>query len=72
MQAAAGLSEEVLAVEAYVQIVNAYLAMKQPVQAAAAAERGLWILKRVPEEAFKKVSAGEAGRGEYERLLTLK
>ncbi|HVT81685.1 MAG TPA: tetratricopeptide repeat protein [Phycisphaerae bacterium] len=71
-EAAARFSEEVLAVDAYVQIVNAYLAMKQPAQAAAAADRGLWILKRVPEDAFKRVPAGGAGRGEYERLLTLK
>ena len=74
-QAAARFSEDVSAVEAYVQIVNAYLALKQTAQAGAAAERGLWILKRVPDSAFAaRAGSGDGGQGDrsyYERLLTL-
>jgi tetratricopeptide (TPR) repeat protein len=61
-------SEETLAVEAYVQIVKAYLAMKQPAQASAAAERGRWVLKRVPDAAFSQ----GVQRLEYERLLAVR
>jgi tetratricopeptide (TPR) repeat protein len=66
--AAGRYSEEVTAVQAYVQIVNAYLALKQPAMANAAAERGQQILARVPEEAF----VGGPGRAYYQRLLAMK
>lgn len=77
-EAATRFSEEALAARAYVQIVNAYLALKEPTQAAAAAERGRWILKRIPDEAFT-ATRGEtpgmdrprSGRAYYDRLLTL-
>jgi tetratricopeptide (TPR) repeat protein len=69
-QTATRFPEELIAVRAYVQIVNAYFALKESTQAGAAAERGRWILKRVPDEAF---SAGpvKAGRDYYEKLLSL-
>ncbi len=62
-------SEEVLAVEAYVQIVNAYLKLNQPAQANAAAARGQWILQRVPDAAWKDVAGT---REYYTKLLALK
>ena len=64
------VSDEVLAVKAYVQIVNAYVAMNQLGPAGMAAERGRWILKRIPDEAFIKTAAA-GGRDYYERLLAL-
>ncbi len=70
-EAAARFSEDVLAVDAYVQIVNSYLAMNQPAQAAAAADRGRWILKRVPDDAFRRLPPGGADRAQYEKLLSL-
>jgi tetratricopeptide (TPR) repeat protein len=56
-QTATRFAEHVTAAEAYVQIVNGYLAMKEPGQAHAAAERAQWILKRIPDEAFAKSPA---------------
>ena len=53
-QTATRFSQHVMAIESYVQIVNSYVAMNQPGQAAAAAERAQWILKRIPDEAFAK------------------
>jgi len=74
-------SEEALAVRACVQIVNAYLALKEPTQAEAAAKRGRWILKRIPDEAFASEAApgsapvsprnSTAARAYYDRLLTM-
>jgi outer membrane protein assembly factor BamD (BamD/ComL family) len=69
-RAAARFSEELVAVQAYVQIVNAYLIEKQPAQANAAAERGRWMLKRIPDSAFDKSSVG-VNRAYYEQLLSL-
>jgi tetratricopeptide (TPR) repeat protein len=69
-ETSARFSDETLAVEAYVQIVNAYLRMNQAPQAAAAAERGQWILQRVPDTAFGNDVA--ASRDYYRKLLTLK
>ena len=63
-------SEEAIAVQAYVQIVNAYLALKQPAQAAAAAERGRLILQRIPEAAFGAAVPGQS-RQQFESLLAL-
>ncbi len=69
-QAAARFSEEVDAAQAYVQIVNAYLALGSTEQAARAAERGQWVLKRIPDDAFRRVPT-ELGRDYYEKLLNL-
>jgi tetratricopeptide (TPR) repeat protein len=69
-RAAARFAEEIIAVQAYVQIVNAYLIQKQPAQANAAAERGRWMLKRIPEGVFGESPVG-AGRAYYEQLLAL-
>jgi tetratricopeptide (TPR) repeat protein len=74
-EAATRFSEEAVAVRAYVQIVNAYLALKEPTQAAAAAERGRWILKRIPDGAFGSAAGGRGAlrltRDDYEKLLVL-
>jgi len=71
-QASARFSEERLAVEAYVQIVNSYLALKQPAEAGAAAERGRFVLKRIPDQAFVSAGAGSGpDRAYYEKLLAL-
>jgi tetratricopeptide (TPR) repeat protein len=40
------------ALAAYVQIVNAYVALDRPTEARAANERAKWMLKRIPPEAF--------------------
>ncbi len=53
-QTATRFAQNVTAIEAYVQIINAYLALKEPRQASAAAERARWILKRIPDEEFGK------------------
>jgi len=47
-------AQSISAVEAYIQIVNSYLALREPTQAAAAAERARWLLKRVPDDEFGK------------------
>ena len=79
-EAATRFSEEPLAVRACVQIVNAYLALKEPTQAEAAAKRGRWILKRIPDDAFTAdggappaggARSSAAARAYYDRLLTL-
>jgi tetratricopeptide (TPR) repeat protein len=68
-ETAARFSEEIVAVEAYVQIVNAYLALKQPALAEAAGQRGQRVLQRVPDAAF----TGAGPRREYfQRLLALR
>lgn len=69
-QAAMRLAQTAAAVEAYVQIVNAYLAMNEPGQARAAAERALWMLKRIPDEAFGRGAVGMT-RKQYEEFLKL-
>ncbi len=51
-QTATRFPQNIMAIESYVQIVNAYRALQQPQQASAAAERAQWILKRIPNEAF--------------------
>jgi tetratricopeptide (TPR) repeat protein len=65
---AARFPTEPLAVESYVQIVNAYLALQETTQAAAAAERARWVLKRIPDDAFPK-GPGALGRQYYEDFL---
>jgi tetratricopeptide (TPR) repeat protein len=67
-ETAARFPEEVLAVEAYVQIVNAYWKLNQPALADAAAQRGQRVLQRVPDAAF-----GDSGpkREYFARLLAL-
>ncbi len=70
-QAAARFPEETLAADAYVQIVNAYRQLKQPAEASAAAERGQWVLKRIPDAAFAGARPGGPDRGYYEKLLAL-
>jgi tetratricopeptide (TPR) repeat protein len=69
-RAAARFSEELIAVQAYVQIVNAYLREGKLSQASAAAERGRWMLKRIPDTAFEKSTAG-VNRAYFEKLLSL-
>jgi tetratricopeptide (TPR) repeat protein len=64
---AARFPTEPLAVQAYVQIVNAYLALQESTQAAAAAERARWVLKRIPDDAFAK--APGPSRQYYEDFL---
>lgn len=75
-EAATRFSEEPLAVRACVQIVNAYLALKEPTQAQAAAKRGQWILKRIPDEAFATDNTNPSPRASnarayYDRLLAM-
>ena len=69
-QAATRFAQNILAIESYVQIVNAYQAMKEPAQATAAAERAQWILKRIPDEQFGK-GALALSRQYYEDFLKL-
>jgi tetratricopeptide (TPR) repeat protein len=63
-------AQTLTAIEAYVQIVRSYRALKEPTQAAAAAERARWILKRIPDEEFGK-STVKVTREYYERVLAL-
>ena len=51
-QTATRFAQKRIAIEAYVQIVNAYNALNEKRQAEAAAERAQWILKRIPDEAL--------------------
>ncbi|HEY4329416.1 MAG TPA: tetratricopeptide repeat protein [Phycisphaerae bacterium] len=69
-ETSARFTDEVIGVQSFVQIVNAYLAMNQPIQAKAAAERGRWLLSRVPDSAF----AGTPGlsRDYFKTLLEVK
>jgi tetratricopeptide (TPR) repeat protein len=53
-QAATRFATSVTAAEAYVQVINAHLAMKEVGQARAAAERGRWILQKIPDDQFGK------------------
>ena len=46
--AATRFSQNVTAADAYVQIVNSYASLNQPADARAAAERGWWVVKRIP------------------------
>ena len=67
-ETAARFSEEIIAVEAYVQIVNAYLALKQPALAEDAGQRGQRVLQRLPDAAF----GGPGPKRDYfQRLLAL-
>jgi len=68
--AASRFGQSLTAVEAYVQIVNAYLALQEPRQAAAAAERARWILQRVPDEAFGQAPLA-LGRAYFEDVLRI-
>jgi tetratricopeptide (TPR) repeat protein len=68
--AATRFSQDVTAIEAYLQIVNAYQAMKEPSQASAAAERARWVLKRIPDDAFGKGTI-KLTRQYYEDLLVM-
>ncbi|MCL2646465.1 MAG: tetratricopeptide repeat protein [Phycisphaerales bacterium] len=52
--AATRFSQDITAADAYVQIINSYAALQQSAEARAAAERGWWIVKRIPDEAFGK------------------
>jgi tetratricopeptide (TPR) repeat protein len=63
-------SQDVTAVEAFLQIVNAYQAMGQAAQASAAAERARWVLKRIPDEAFGRGTV-KLTRDYYENLLVI-
>jgi tetratricopeptide (TPR) repeat protein len=69
-QTATRFAQNAVAIDAYLQVVNCYMAMKQPKQASAAAERAQWILKRIPDEEFGKGSLG-LKRGYYEELLRM-
>ena len=63
-------AQTLTALEAYVQIVRAYLELREPSQAQAAAERARWILKRIPDEAFGKPPL-KLTREYYEKFLAL-
>ena len=52
--AATRFALDVNAADDYVHIVNAYRSSQQPAQAAAAAQRAQWVIKRIPDEAFGK------------------
>ncbi len=54
-QAATRFPQTLVAMQAYVQVVNSYLAMNEPAQARAAAERVRWMLQRIPDEALEGV-----------------
>jgi len=69
-QTAARFGQTLTAMEAYLQVVNAYLALKEPEQAAAAAERARWVLKRIPDDAFGKGPLAFSRRY-YEDILKL-
>jgi tetratricopeptide (TPR) repeat protein len=69
-QTATRFAQRAVAIQAYVQIVNCYMMMNQPQQASAAAERGQWVLKRIPDEEFGKGSLA-LSRGYYEDFLKL-
>ena len=69
-QTATRFSQTLTAVEAYVQIVNCFRAMKEPLQASAASERARWILKRVPDDEFGKPPLA-LSRQYYEDFLKL-
>ncbi len=62
--------DELIAVDAYIQIVNSYLALQQPAEAAAAAERARWVLKRIPDDAFPKAPVALT-RAYYENFLKI-
>ncbi|HVS70097.1 MAG TPA: tetratricopeptide repeat protein [Phycisphaerae bacterium] len=62
--------DELIAVDAYIQIVNTYLALQQPAEAAAAAERARWVLKRIPDDAFPKTPIALT-RAYYENFLKI-
>lgn len=68
--AATRFTQSITAIDAYVQIVNGYTALKQPAQASAAAERARWLLKRVPDEAFKRGMLG-LDRKYYDKFFRL-
>lgn len=68
--AATRFTQSITAIDAYVQIVNSYNALKQPAHAAAAAERARWLLKRVPDEAFKRSLLG-LDRKYYDKFFRL-
>ena len=63
-------AQTLTALDAYVQIVRAYGALREPSQAAAAAERARWILKRVPDTAFGQPPL-RLTRDYYEKFLAL-
>jgi tetratricopeptide (TPR) repeat protein len=50
--------DDVLSLGAYVQIVNANVAMGKPEEAKAANERATWMLRRMPAEAFSENAVG--------------
>ncbi|MCY2955402.1 MAG: tetratricopeptide repeat protein [Planctomycetota bacterium] len=50
--------DDVLSLGAYVQIVNANVAMGKPEEAKAANERAMWMLRRMPAEAFSENVVG--------------
>jgi tetratricopeptide (TPR) repeat protein len=58
------------ALAAYVQIVNAYVALGKPTEAGAANERAKWMLKRIPPEAFASERAFNISRQYWEQWLT--
>lgn len=69
-QTAARFATHVMAIESYVQIVNAYVSMNERARADAAAERAQWVLKRIPDEAFTKEPA-TMSRQYYEDFFKL-
>lgn len=57
------------ALAAYVQIVNAYVALNRPEEARAANERAKWMLRRLPPDAFADNTAFNISRQNWEQWL---
>jgi tetratricopeptide (TPR) repeat protein len=60
--------EDALALTAYVQIVNANVALGKTEEAKAANERAKWMLRRMPQEAFTQATGGMS-RAYWEQWL---
>ena len=60
--------DDVLSLGAYMQIVNANVMMGKTDEAKAANERALWMLRRMPEEAFNDTGSGMS-RSYWEQWL---
>jgi len=60
--------EDALALTAYVQIVNANVALGKTEEAKAANERAKWMLRRMPQEAFTEATGGMS-RAYWEQWL---
>jgi tetratricopeptide (TPR) repeat protein len=57
------------ALAAYVQIVNAYVALNRPDDARAANERAKWMLRRIPPDAFAQAGTFNISKQYWEQWL---